>query len=359
MVMKMSETEKTTMSVGRRLILGLALPLALAAAGGYVWVTGGRFISTDNAYVKQDKVGVSPEVQGRIIAVHAAENRPVKRGDALFEIDPQPYRIALAQADAALATARLEVERLRATLSHQRAELEQAEQDMDYRRRDYERQSKLAQSGYAAQSKLDEARNELRAAEQGVVKARQGVAAALAGLAGNPDIPTDSHPSVMQAQATRDRAALELERTRVIAPADGIASQTDRLQVGQFVMPGLSMMSIVETQSVFIEANVKETDLTHMQSGQTATVVLDAFPDRQLKARIASIGAGTGSEFSILPAQNATGNWVKVVQRVPVRLELADGGKVPLRAGLSATVEIDTGHARGLPGFGTAQAAEE
>ncbi|MFV3076049.1 HlyD family secretion protein [Niveispirillum fermenti] len=356
----MSEMEETkpVPPLRRRLLLGLALPLVLAAAGGYVWVTGGRYVNTDNAYVKQDKVAVGPEVQGLIVAVHVGESMPVRRGDLLFEVDPQPYRIALAQADAAIASARLEVERMRANLSQQRAELAAAEQDLDYRRRDFDRQSRLAQSGYAAQARLDQSRNELRAAEQEVAKTKQGVAAALAALGGNPDIATDSHPMVMQALATRDRAALDLERTAVRAPSDGIASQTDRLRVGQFALPGLAMLSIVETQATYIEANVKETDLTHMTAGQTATVVLDAYPGRTLTAHVASIGAGTGSEFSILPAQNATGNWVKVVQRVPVRLLLADGDRVPLRAGLSATVEIDTGQARGLPGFRAAQATE-
>ncbi|MFV3129399.1 HlyD family secretion protein [Niveispirillum sp. KHB5.9] len=341
----------------RRLALGLALPVVLAGAGTYIWVTGGRYVTTDNAYVKQDKVAVAPEVQGLVTSVHVGESMAVKRGDLLFELDAQPYRIALAQADAAIATARLNVERMRADLSQKRAELAGAEQELEFRQRDHDRQAKLAQSGYAAQAKLDEARNELRAAEQEVAKAKQGVAAALADLGGDPAIATDSHPTVMQALAARDRAALDLARTAVHAPADGIASQTDRLRVGQMALPGLSMLSLVETRATYIEANVKETDLTHMQPGQTATIVLDAYPGRTLTAKITSIGAGTGSEFSILPAQNATGNWVKVVQRVPVRLEIAGGGAVPLRAGLSANVEIDTGHARGLPGFATAQAA--
>lgn len=354
----MSDTTKRPMPVWRRLALGLALPVVLAGAGTYVWVSGGRYVSTDNAYVKQDKVSVAPEVQGLVVAVHVGENMVVKRGDVLFEIDPQPYRLTLAQAEAAIATARLNVERMRADLSQKRAELTEAEQELEFRQRDHDRQAKLAQNGYAAQSKLDETRNQLRAAEQRVAQSRQGVAAALADLGGDPAIATDSHPTVMQALATRDRAALDLERTAVHAPADGIASQTDRLRVGQFALPGLSMMSVVETQATYVEANVKETDLTHMQPGQTATIVLDAYPGRTLTAKVSSIGAGTGSEFSVLPAQNATGNWVKVVQRVPVRLELAQGGGVPLRAGLSANVEIDTGHARGLPGFATAQAAQ-
>ncbi|WP_292903898.1 HlyD family secretion protein [Niveispirillum sp.] len=353
----MSDVAKRTLPVWRRLALGLALPVVLAGVGTYVWVTGGRYVSTDNAYIKQDKVAVAPEVQGLVTNVHVGESMRVKRGDVLFEIDAQPYRIALAQAEAAIATARLNVERMRADLSQKRAELADAEQEQDFRQRDHDRQAKLAQNGYAAQSKLDETRNQLRSAEQGVAKARQGVAAALADLGGDPGIATDSHPTVMQALAARDRAALDLDRTIVRAPADGVTSQTDRLRVGQFALPGLSMLSLVETQATYVEANVKETDLTHMQPGQTATIELDAYPGRTLTAKITSIGAGTGSEFSILPAQNATGNWVKVVQRVPVRLELAEGEKVPLRAGLSANVEIDTGHSRGLPGFATARAA--
>lgn len=353
----MSDTAKRPLPAWRRLALGLALPVVLAGTGAYVWTTGGRYVSTDNAYVKQDKVAVAPEVQGLVTAVHVAENMAVRCGDVLFEIDAQPYRIALAQSEAAIATARLNVERMRADLSQKRAELAEAEQELEFRQRDHDRQASLARNGYAAQAKLDETRNQLRAAEQGVAKARQGVAAALADLGGDPAIATDSHPTVMQALAARDRATLDLERTLVHAPADGIASQTDRLRVGQFALPGMSMLSVVETQATYVEANVKETDLTNMKPGQTATIELDAYPGRTLAAKVVSIGAGTGSEFSVLPAQNATGNWVKVVQRVPVRLQLAEGQQVPLRAGLSANVDIDTGHSRGLPGFATAQAA--
>lgn len=360
----MSDVTMTTASASggrraraRRLILMVSVPLIMVGAGLYAWATGGRYVGTDNAYIQQDMVSVAAEVSGRIVTVNVRENGPVKQGQVLFEIDPEPFRIALAQADANLANARLGVEQLRATYSQERAALEETEQALDYRRREYDRQSKLAGNGYATQARLDEVRNDLRAAEQGVAKARQGVAAALAGLGGDPAIPTDQHPSVMQAQAAHDRAALDLNRTRIVAPADGIASQTDRLRVGQYMATGLPALSLVETGHTYIEANYKETDLTHMKPGQTATLVLDAYPDRTLTAQVESIGAGTGSEFSLLPAQNATGNWVKVVQRVPVRLKLDNPAAVPLRAGLSVNVEVDTGHARGFPGFATAQAA--
>lgn len=355
----MTDNSSKTPRMGRarRLGLMLSLPLLLGAGGLYMWATGGRYIDTDNAYVQQDMISVASEVSGRIVEVKVAENAHVKRGDLLFRIDPEPYRIALAQADASIAASRLQVEQMRATYSQEKAALAEAEQTLDYRRREFDRQSKLATSGYAAQSRLDEVRNDLRTAEQGVAKARQGVAAALAALGGDPAIETDKHPSVMLALAARERAALDLSRTSIAAPADGVVSQTDRLHVGQYMPLGLSALSLVETGHTYIEANYKETDLTHMAPGQMATVRLDAFPDRTLTARVESIGAGTGSEFSLIPAQNATGNWVKVVQRVPVRLALDKTGEVPLRAGLSVNVEVDTGYSRDLPGLTTAQAA--
>jgi membrane fusion protein (multidrug efflux system) len=335
----------------RRLALMLVVPLAVLVGAGWFWVTGGRWASTDNAYVHQDIVLVSPDVAGRIVQVAVQENAVVHAGDLLFQIDPEPYRIALQQAEAGIEAARIEVEQRRAAYRQALAERLAAEQNLAFRQRERDRLAKLERGGYAATARLDETTNELEAARQRSATAEQGVARALAALGGDAGIAADRHPLVLEAVAERDQARLDLAHTTVAAPGDGVVSQTDRLQVGQYIATGTPVLSLVETGDSWVEANFKETDLTYMRSGQPAVIELDAYPGRELEAVVESIGAGTGAEFSILPAQNATGNWVKVVQRVPVRLRLVegDGGSPPLRAGLSAAVAVDTGHTRALP----------
>ncbi|AWK85254.1 HlyD family secretion protein [Azospirillum thermophilum] len=339
----------------RRLLLMAVLPVAVAVGGGYVWVTGGRYVSTDNAYVQQDKVTVSPDVAGRVVEVAVHENQTVSRGQLLFRIDEEPFRLALQQADAAVASARLKVDQLRAAHGEALANQRAAEETVDYQQREFQRQQDLLKTGVAARAKYDEVRHDLQSAQQALNSARQSVISARAALGGDPDIPTDRHPSVLEAIARRDQARRDLEHTVVRAPADGTISQTDRLLVGQYMPVGTPAVSLVESGVSWVEANFKETDLTHMKPGQTATIAIDAYPDRRLTARVESIGAGTGSEFSVLPAQNATGNWVKVVQRVPVRLRIEQSGDpsrsdaVALRTGLSADVEIDTHYTRPLP----------
>jgi membrane fusion protein (multidrug efflux system) len=343
----------------RRLAIMVAVPLLLIVVGGYFWLSGGRYVSTDNAYVSQDKVTVTAEVSGRISEVAVAENQTVHRGDLLFRIDPQPFDIAKRQADAAVAAARLQVEQMRSNYSLAMASLKTAEDNLDYQQRAFDRQQDLLNRGVASRADFDAAENALRTAQQAVAQAQEQVASAKAALGGNPDIATDQHPMVMEALAKAEQAALDLANTTVDAPGDGVISQTDRLQVGQYVTPGTAVVALVENNSTWIEANFKETDLTHMSAGQAATVTLDAFPDRTLNAQVESIGAGTGAEFALIPAQNATGNWVKVVQRVPVRIRIEEPlDQMPVRAGLSASVSVDTGHRRSLPIIGTALAGD-
>lgn len=340
-------------SLGRswlRLLLMFSVPLAMVLGGGWYWMIGGRFVSTDNAYLRRDIVALAPEVSGHILDVAVHENQPVKAGQVLFRMDPEPYRIALAENEAALASARLQVEQRRAAYAQAQADLRASQQDLDFRQREYERQASLSRNGYAAQSAMDQAQNALRTAQAAAAKAQQGVVSALASLAGNPDIATDRHPLVQEALAKRDKAKLDLERTTIVAPTDGIVSQTAKLNPGQFMAAGSTAVDMVRSDTTYLEANFKETDLTHMTPGQEATVTLDVYPDVELHGRVESVGAGTGSEFSLLPVQNATGNWVKVVQRVPVRIRLAD---VPagfeLHTGLSANAEVDTQFTRSLP----------
>lgn len=340
-------------SLGRawlRYILMFSVPPAMLAGGGWYWMTGGRFVSTDNAYLRRDIVALAPEVSGHILDVAVRENQPVKAGQTLFRIDPEPHRIALAENEAALASARLQVEQRRAAYAQAQADVRAAQQDLEFRQREYERQASLSRNGYAAQSAMDQAQNALRAAQATAAKTQQGVASALAALAGNPDIATDSHPLVQEALAKRDKAKLDLERTIIVAPTDGIVTQTAKLNPGQFLAAGGTAVDMVRSDTTYLEANFKETDLTHLTPGQDAAVTLDVYPDVELHGRVESVGAGTGSEFSLLPVQNATGNWVKVVQRIPVRIRLTDvPAGLNLNTGLSANAEVDTHYARSLP----------
>jgi membrane fusion protein (multidrug efflux system) len=329
---------------GRRIGLILALPLLLALVGGYFWITGGRYVSTDNAYVQQDKVTIVPQVAGRIVEVGAVENQEVARGDVLFRIDDSEYAVAVQQQEAEVASARLEVERLKADFAKALSDQRAADQALTFASDTFNRQEELQKRGVVAQSALDKTRLDLQQAEASARAADQAVVAAKAALAGDPDIATDRHPVVLEALAKLAKARLDLSHTTVTAPAAGIVSQTERMQVGQYVATGSSVMSLVETGRSWIEANFKETDLTYLHTGQQAAVEIDTFPGADIKGRVESLGAGTGAEFSLLPAQNATGNWVKVVQRIPVRIALDRTSDVPpLRTGMSASVTVDTG----------------
>ncbi len=343
-----------------RFVLMAALPLALVVGGGYYWVTGGRYQETENANLRQARVSIASEAAGRIVKVDVTDNTLVKAGDVLFEVDPQPYQIALAQSDAALAAARLNVEQLRAAYSQAVAQERVAASGLDYAQSQFDRSNDLVAKGVNTKSSLDEARMDLDKAKEQHSAAVQGIASAKAALGGNPDIATDQHPTVLSAQAARDKAAYNLAQTTVRAPADGTVSQAASFKVGQFVGVGTPLFSLVETGDTWVEANFKETQLTNMKPGQKAEIVLDTYPDRTFHGTVQAIGAGTGAEFSLLPAQNATGNWVKVTQRIPVRVkvETADAD-IALRTGMSATVSIDTGVSRGFGSvFGHAVAAE-
>jgi membrane fusion protein (multidrug efflux system) len=343
-----------------RFVLMAALPLAMVVGGGYFWVTGGRYQETENANLRQAKVNIASEAAGRIVKVDVADNTTVKAGDILFEVDPEPYKIALAQSDAALAAARLNVEQLRAAYSQAVAQERVAASGLDYAQAQFDRSNGLVNKGVNTKSSLDEARMDLDKAQEQHSAAMQGIVSAKAALGGNPEIETDKHPTVLSALAARDNAAFNLAQTTVRAPADGVVSQAASFKVGQFVGTGTALFSLVETGDTWVEANFKETQLTHMKPGQEAEIVLDTYPDRTFRGTVEAIGAGTGAEFSLLPAQNATGNWVKVTQRIPVRVKVdtADGG-LAMRTGMSATVSIDTGVSRGFGSvFGHAVAAE-
>lgn len=332
-----------------RLPLMLLVPLALVLIAGYWYLTGGRYASTDDSYIEAGKVTISTDVPGRVADIEVRENQSVNKGQVLFRLDDRPFRIALERAQAQLANARLQVEGLRASYQQKLAELKQSQDTVAYQQREFERQQQLVSSHVVSQSAFDNARHNLDVARQQLAATQQQLANVLASLGGNPDIPTAQHPLVQQAQAQVDQAALDLSHTVVSAPTGGIISQVSKLQVGDYLNAATPAFSLVDTDHVWVDANFKETDLTYMRPGQEATVSVDTYPDKTFQARVDSISAGTGSEFSVLPAQNASGNWVKVVQRIPVRLLIENPDKDhPLRAGMSVTVEVDTGHQRPL-----------
>ncbi len=328
-----------------RFVLMAAVPLVLVAAGAWFYLTGGRYEDTDNAYLQRAKVAISADVAGRIAEVSVTENASVKAGDLLFSIDPQPFEIALEQDKAALASARVNVEQLKVAHAGAEAALNSAQATLDLQQASYDRQAALVGQGVASSASLDAPKLSLQQAENAVVAATQQVAAAVAALGGDPAIATDDHPTVRSALAEVEQAERNLEKTKVLAPTDGVLSQVSSLNVGQFVAAGTTIASLVEVESTWVEANFKETQLASISIGMPAEVKVDAYPAQPLIGKVASIGAATGSEFSLIPAQNATGNWVKVVQRVPVRIEFdTTDGTPDLRSGMSAEVRVDSGH---------------
>jgi membrane fusion protein (multidrug efflux system) len=325
-----------------RLVIMLAVPVVLVAGGAYFWLTGGRYVETDNAYVQQNKISISADVAGRIATVAVSDNQLVKAGDVLFTIDPQSYEIALSQADAALATARVNVEQLRVGFATANAKLDAAKATLAIRQKEWDRASNLQQQGISAESSLDDSRLSLQQANSNVSLEEQDVASATAALGGDPNIETDDHPAVRAALAARDVAQRNLDKTTVKAPADGIVSQVGSLNVGQFINLGSTIATLVETGDIWVEANFKETQLVGLKTGMPAEVTVDAFPGVKFEGQVSSIGAATGAEFALIPAQNATGNWVKVTQRIPVNISIEGKSLGNLRAGMSAVVNVDT-----------------
>ena len=340
----------------KRRVLMIAGPLVLLVAAGSYWRMGGRYETTENAYLHQARIGVATSVSGRVDKVLIADNQIVKTGDVLFELDQTPFQIALAQADAAVAAARIGVEQLKLNLRTAQKTLALAEDTAAYKTRARARVESLGDKGVSSDAALDDARHEESVALDQRDLAKQSLAMALAALGGAADIAAEDHPSVKAALAARDQAAYNLGNASLRAPADGVIYQAASFKAGEMVAAGQSLFTLVQTDDVWVEANFKETQLEFIHAGQPAEISIDLQGGQKLAAVVEAIGAGTGSEFSLLPAQNATGNWVKVTQRVPVRLRLTNPAEAAgLASGLSASVSVDTGQSRSLsdllPGF--------
>lgn len=324
-----------------RIALMLSLPIALIIGGVIYWQSLQGQVSTDNAYVHVDKVSVSAEVGGKIVAVGVRENQHVNAGDLLFRLDPEPFSLQIAQADAAVATAQASQSALANASALSGADISAAREQIGFARSNLSRQQALWNRGFTTKAAYEAAQHQVAMAQEQLSLAEAKREEAAAKLSQGSQVP-GVFPQVAAARAQRGVAELNLRRTEVRAPVSGIVSQATRLQVGQDMITGVPALTLVADGSNYIEANFKETDLADMRVGQRAEVRLDAYPGLALKAHVASIGAGTGSEFSVLPAQNATGNWVKVTQRVPVRIVLDEKSPRPLIAGLSTKVKVFT-----------------
>ncbi|MES2186947.1 MAG: HlyD family secretion protein [Pseudomonadota bacterium] len=328
------------------MLLGVAV---VAVLGVYFYLSGGRYESTDDAYVRAARTAISANVAGRVVELAVHDNQAVHQGDLLYRLDDAPFRIAVEEAEAQLAASRLQIESLKANYRQRQSDLALARQTVAFQQTEFDRQQRLQKSGISSQSQLDAAAHALDEARSRITGVQQEAGAVVARLGGNPNIDAAQHPEVRQAQAALDRAKLNLSYTTVRAPADGVVTRVEELQVGSYMAASAPVFALVATHDLWLEANFKEDQLTHMRVGQEATVQVDSYPGKTFHARVASVSPGTGSQFSVLPPENATGNWVKVVQRLPVRIALTEvDADHPLQSGLSAVVDVDTRFKRHL-----------
>jgi len=346
-----SRTADTARRHWLRPLLFLLLPLALIA-GGYGYAVGGAVMSTDNAYVRADMVGVSTDVSGIVKAIDVRDNQKVASGDVLFRLDDLPFRLALKRAEAQVGMVADELNAMKASYRDMQAQIKQAEVDVDFYGREVDRQKQLVARNIASQVAYEQAERNLESSRQKVASLQQQLAGIAANLAGNPDIAVEQHPRYVNALAQRDEAARQLDHTVVRAPVAGIVTNVPSLQPGQYLAASTAAFSIVAIDHMWIEASPKETELTYVRPGQPAAITVDTYPGEQWQGTVESVSPASAASFSLLPAQNTSGNWVKVVQRIPMRVRIeTPEGKPPLRVGMSVVVDVDTGHARGLPRF--------
>ena len=332
----------------RRTLMTLG-PLVVAAVAGFIYLNGGRYAGTDNAYVHTHMVTVSADIAGRVVALNARENQHVAEGDVLFQLDPEPLQIAVDRARANVESTKNEIIGLKSAYGQRQEDLKAAESTAGLTQRELKRREKLVADKIISQSDYDEARNNYDVASRQVAGIHQDMDRIISELGGDPNIDPEQHPKYRAAQAALDQAELDMRHGTVRAPTAGVVAQVDNLRPGDYINAGAPVFNIVSDNDAWIEANLKETDLTYVKPGQKAEITIDTYPGRTFDAVVDSIGMATGAEFSVLPAQNASGNWVKVVQRIPVRLHVTEAPQdAVLRAGMSAVVEIDTGHRREL-----------
>lgn len=331
---------KKTLKQRLRPLLMVGVPAVIAVMGYSYYVINAPFVSTDNAYARVAKASINARVSGQVIEIAVEDNQTVRKGQVLFRLDPVPLQIAVNRAEAQWDNARLRIDGLKASYRQQQAELQSARASAGYDERDFARKKALIATEFVSRAVTD-----LKVSRQRIASIEQQIASTVVALNGHPDIAIDRHPTVREAQAQLDEARLRLSYATVTAPADGIVAKVDDVQVGNYLNNGAAAFALISSRDIWVEANFRETQLTHMRPGQTATITLDTYPDRPFKAHVISLSPGAGADFALLPPENATGNWVKVVQRVPVRLALDDADPaLRLFSGTSATVRVDTGH---------------
>ena len=332
-----------------RTVLLVVIPLAAVLVGVYIYAESGRYVTTENAYIKSNVVGVSADVSGRVEWVGVDDHGLVREGQVLFRLDQWPFKIALERTEAELELVRTQVEELRADYHEAMAAVAAEEERISFLTRQLARQQTLKERKLASEQAYDVAAHDLSFAKRQARVLRQRVQGVLQSLGGDPDIKAEAHPRFLRARTERDEAAMALAETWVKASVDGVVSNM-KLQAGEYVEEGQAIFSIIEHGKVWVEANLKETQLTHVLEGQSASITVDAYPGVEWPATVGAIAPATGAEFSVLPPQNATGNWVKVVQRIPVLLDVEQPPKGnPLRAGMTVAVSIDTERERAMP----------
>jgi membrane fusion protein (multidrug efflux system) len=327
-----------------RVTLMLIVPAMVAVVALSVYLFSGRYVSTDNAYVGAQKVLITPEVSGKVVSIAVVEGQQLAPGDELFSIDPAPYRFAAQEAEAKLARVRSEFDNLKSSSASLGRQIQLARESVAANQADFDRKNSLVGSRISSPSDLDKSRMAL-AVSQGLLEQLQQQEATVRNqLLGDLNLAIERYPPFIEATVALDRAKRDLANTVLRAPIAGIATQVTSIQMGRYLTAGMAVFSIIGTDNVWVDANPKETDLTYVRPGQSVVITVDAFPSKEWHGTVAAISPGTGAQFSILPPQNAAGNWIKIVQRVPVRIEFAAGQDLRrLRSGMSATVEIDTG----------------